>query len=377
MTAIPASSRDRLRVLMTADSVGGVWQYSLDLAAGSVHHGAQVLLAVLGPRPSAQQKQQALAIPMLTVAEGDFALEWMASPWPDVDSSGKWLLDLQAEFGADIIHLNGYSHAALAWRKPVIVVAHSCVFSWWQAVHGSAPGPEWNEYQRRVSAGLAAAHAIVAPSAYMAGALKHHYRVPREKVRVIHNFSRAPRSAGRVKQPYLLAAGRLWDQAKNIALLNCIAPKLDWEIRAAGSAQGPEHSAGRANGLRPLGELSHAELIRQMDQASVFAHPALYEPFGLSILEAARARCCLVLSGIASLRELWDGAAIFVDPRDPEQWIFELNALALDPIKRQTFGRVAHSRAGKYRAASSISKYWELYRSLIESMPRQNKEAAA
>jgi glycosyltransferase involved in cell wall biosynthesis len=362
---------------MTADCVGGVWQYSLDLAAGLVQHGAHVLLATLGPRPSLEQKQQALAIPRTTLAESDFALEWMSNPWPDVDASGKWLLDLQAEFGAHIIHLNGYSHAALDWQRPAIVTAHSCVFSWWQAVHASTPGPEWNEYRRRVSAGLAAANAIVAPSAYMAGALGRHYGVPPENVRVIHNFSRAPRSSGSVKQPYILAAGRLWDQAKNLALLNCIAPKLDWGTRVAGSTRGPGISAVRGNSLHLLGELSHAELIRQMDRASIFAHPALYEPFGLSVLEAARSRCCLVLAGIASLRELWDGAAIFVDPRDSDAWVSELNTLAHDPLKRQEFGRLAHSRAREYRIASSLNKYRRLYRSLIESAPAASKEAAA
>jgi glycogen(starch) synthase len=294
----------------------------------------------------------------------------------DVDASGEWLLELQAGFGADVIHLNGYSHAALDWQKPAVVIAHSCVFSWWQAVHDSAPGPEWNEYRRRVSAGLVAADAIVAPSAYMAGALLSHYGVTAERVRVIHNFSRAPRWSGRVKQPYVLAAGRLWDEAKNIALLNKIAPQVDWQIRVAGTGQGPENSASRANHVQLLGELPHPELIRQMDEASIFAHPAFYEPFGLSILEAARAHCCLVIADIPSLRELWDGAAVFVDPRDLDAWIFELNSLMRNPPKRQRMGRIAYSRASSYRATASLHKYWNLYRSLIGSAPRDGKEAA-
>ena|ERR1700761_572104 len=375
MTARSPNSCDGLRVLMTADAVGGVWQYSLDLAAGLVHHGAHVLLAVLGPRPSAEQKRRLLQMPRTAIAEGDFALEWMADPWADVDASSKWLLGLQAQFGADMIHLNGYSHAPLSWQKPVIVVAHSCVFSWWQAVHGSTPGPEWNEYRRRVGAGLAAADAVVAPSAFMAGELQRHYHVAPEKVRVIHNFSRGGRCTGAVKQPYVLAAGRQWDKAKNIGLLKRIAPELDWEIRAAGSGQETGNSPdGSTSRLRDLGELAHADLISQMEQAAIFAHPALYEPFGLSILEAARARCCLVLADIASLRELWDGAAVFVNPRDAAGWIYELNALARNAIKRQRLGDLARMRAIKYRPGASMNKYWRLYHSLLE---RNGKEAAA
>jgi glycogen synthase len=377
MTARPANSRNRLRVLMTADAVGGVWQYSLDLARGLARNGASVLIATCGPRPSAEQRRHALAIPRTALAESDFALEWMAEPWADVDASAKWLLELQAAFGADVIHLNGYSHAALDWRRPVLVTAHSCVYSWWHAVRGCAPGSEWQEYERRVAAGLASASAVVAPSSFMAGAIQRHYRVAVEKVHVITNFSRTPHFSGRAKQPHALAAGRLWDEAKNIALLNGIAPRLDWEVRVAGSSDGPGNSTPRRTNLHCLGVLSHRDLIRHMDQASIFAHPALYEPFGLTILEAARAHCCLVLAGIPSLRELWDGAAVFADPRDPEQWRFELNALARNPLKRQELGQCARLRASNYRAASSLRQYWSLYRSLIESASGQGGEVAA
>lgn len=369
-------TRERLRVLMTADAVGGVWQYALDLAAGLAPHGARVLLATLGPRPSAEQKHQALKIPGLTLAESDFALEWTAKPWADVDAAGEWLLKLQAAFDPHVIHLNGYSHAALDWRKPVLVAAHSCVYSWWQAVHGSIPGPEWSEYHRRVRTGLAAAGVIVAPSSCMAGELQRIYGVTPEKLRVIHNFSRAPSALEKSKRPVVLAAGRLWDQAKNIALLDRIAPKIDWEIHIAGSERGPENSAPRSQSVRYLGVLPHPHLIRQMDQAAIFAHPALYEPFGLSVLEAARSRCCLVLADIPSLRELWEGAALLIDPRDPDRWIFALNALARDPAKLQEFGRLAHSRASKYRSASPLRKYRGLYRSLIPSSPTAGEAAA-
>jgi glycogen synthase len=367
--------RGALRVLMPTDAVGGVWQYSLDLARELSRRGAQIQLATLGPRPSPEQRRQVNSLDGISLAEGEFALEWMPEPWRDVEAAGAWLLDLQAHFGANVIHLNGYSHAALAWRRPVVIVAHSCVWSWWQAVHGRAPGPEWDEYQRRVSAGLRAADAIVAPSAFMAAAVQLHYGISTEQLRVIHNFSRARISSEKVKQPFILAAGRLWDQAKNIALLENIGPKLDWEICIAGSGREAGAEAGAKN-VRFLGDLPHWNLMRQMERASIFAHPAFYEPFGLSVLEAARARCCLVLAAIPSLQELWNGAAIFINPRDPEAWMRELNDLIEDPLRMQRYGRLASVHAGKYRAAASVSKYLSLYRSLIESVPA-GKEAAA
>lgn len=341
---------------MTADAVGGVWQYSIDLATGLTQQGARVLLATLGPRPSESQRCQALQIPGVKLVENDCALEWMENPWSDVNASGDWLLQLQADYKADVIHLNGYSHAVLAWNVPVLVVAHSCVFSWWRAVHGTVPGPEWDEYKHRVTQGLRAASAIVAPTAVMANSLVTEYEIKAKKMRVIPNFSFAPPSAPREKQPFILAAGRIWDEAKNLKMLSALAPRLQWELRIAN------------------GTLSHEALATQMDVAAIFAHPSLYEPFGLSVLEAAHAGCCLVLSDIPSLRELWDGGAAFVDPRDEDQWARELNRLANAPEERSTLAHLACARAKLYDPGKSLEQYWKLYRDLAM---KKREEAAA
>ncbi len=234
------NGQEPLKILMTADAVGGVWQYCVDLVAGLVRYGAEVMLATMGPRPSPEQKRELLSLPRVNLVESDYALEWMPDPWRDVDASGKWLLDLQSQFRASIIHLNGYAHANLPWEKPAIVVAHSCVYSWWRAVHGGAPGDEWAEYKRRVTAGLTASDLVIAPSDYMAEALQHEYGFDRSKVRIIHNFSRASHSIRKRKEPFVLGAGRIWDPAKNLDLLERLAPRVDWEIRVAGDAQGRE-----------------------------------------------------------------------------------------------------------------------------------------
>jgi glycogen synthase len=364
-----------IRIFMTADAVGGVWQYSLDLAGELVQHDAEVLIATMGPRPSEEQKRQALSIPRVALAESDYALEWMPTPWRDVDNAGRWLLNLAASFGADVIHLNGYSHAGLRWNKPVIVIAHSCIYSWWNAVRGCTPDNDWAEYKCRVTAGLQASDAVVAPSAYMAQAIQREYGVESEKVRLIHNFSRTPRTRRSEKISFLLAAGRIWDPAKNLSLFDRIAPHLRWEIHVAGNGSVAERSVGATKTVRFLGSLPHTELLYQMEAASIFAHPALYEPFGLSVLEAARRECCLVLSDIPSLRELWAGVAVFADPHDPEAWIFELNKLVDDRDRRRFLGYLAHSHASKYRADTAIEKYVELYRWLASA--RGRKETAA
>src|SRR5215469_539857 len=133
------------RILMTTESVGGVWRYSLSLSIELAKHGAKIWLATMGSLPSEEQKQEAAAVPNLTLVSSEFALEWVPEPWRDVERSADWLRELASTFDLDLIHLNGYSQAAYSLGRPVVVVAHSCVLSWWRAVRGDAPGEEWAE----------------------------------------------------------------------------------------------------------------------------------------------------------------------------------------------------------------------------------------
>ncbi len=114
------------RVLMTADAVGGVWTYAMELASGLSAQGVAVGIAVMGGI-SMERRSEAVAIPGVTLFSSDYRLEWMPEPWADVERAGAWLLSIAESFHPDVIHLNGFAHAALDWKIPNLVVAHSCV----------------------------------------------------------------------------------------------------------------------------------------------------------------------------------------------------------------------------------------------------------
>src|SRR5688572_5143650 len=117
-------------VMMTADAVGGVWRYSIDLGAALAGRGVRTTVAVMGPAPDEAQRREADRAGV-TIVDRPYRLEWMDEPWDDVEHAGRWLLSLERALQPDVVHLNGYCHAALPWYAPVLVVAHSCVGSWW------------------------------------------------------------------------------------------------------------------------------------------------------------------------------------------------------------------------------------------------------
>ncbi len=121
--------------------------------------------------------------------------------------------------------------------------------------------------------------------------------------------------------------------------------------------------------LRPgpahlLGALPEPALARWMARAAIFAHPARYEPFGLAVLEAALAGCALVLGDVDSLRELWEGAAVFVPPSDAAALEAELRALAGDPARRAALAARSRGRALDLGPGRMARGYLDLYRDL-------------
>src|SRR5947209_2562881 len=51
------------RILMTADTVGGVWTFALELTEALAGHGVEVVLAALGGQPSESQRVEAERVP--------------------------------------------------------------------------------------------------------------------------------------------------------------------------------------------------------------------------------------------------------------------------------------------------------------------------
>jgi glycogen(starch) synthase len=355
------------RVLMTTDTIGGVWSYALHLAAALARDNWQVSLATMGAPLCEGKRAEAARVPGLSLYESRYRLEWMDDSLEDVERAGAWLLQLEDAIAPDIVHLNGYAHGALPWRAPAIVVGHSCVLSWWEAVRGGPPPAGWARYRSAVARGLQSASAVVAPSQAMLGALQRHYG-ELSAGRVIYNGRDCHRPAETRKQPLVLTAGRLWDEGKNMAALERVAPRIPWPIYAAGAEQHPAGSRVEAAHLRLLGCLDSATMAAWYDRAAIYALPARYEPFGLSALEAALAGCALVLGNIPSLRELWADAALFVHPDDPEALRAALLCLIADNRLRALMASRAQQRARSFTAGRMAAGYLGLYAELLQEL---------
>lgn len=353
------------KILMTTDATSGVWVYTLELVRELSQHGIEVAIASMGAPLRPEQRQEVQTIPHVQLFESHFKVEWMAQSWKEVDRAGEWLLDLQDQVNPDLVHLNEYVHGSLPWRSPVVMVGHSCRLSWWQAVKGEAAPSEWQTYGDRVAQGIHQATRLVAPSHALLSALDTYYS-PLPPTQVIPNGRSSVRFSPRAKQNIVLAVGRLWDDAKNMAAISQIATDLPCPTYIAGEIQHPDGSTVTLPHVENLGRLPYRVLQAWYGYARILAHPALYEPFGLVPLEAALSGCALVLYDIPSLREIWGEAALFVPPGDPQALKETLLSLIESPTQQRMMADRAYQQAQLYTPQRMARAYLELYAEVLE-----------
>ncbi len=233
-------------------------------------------------------------------------------------------------------------------------MCHSCVATWWQAVHGAAALPADLAWRARLTAqGCRAADALIAPSAAFAEATARTYGLARPPA-VVHNGRARPADgdapAGPAAGLFAFTTGRLWDDGKDIATLDQAAALLPIPVHAAGPLEGPNGARIAPRHLRPLGRLAEAAVRDRLRGAPIFVSTARYEPFGLAVLEAAQAGCPLVLADIPGFRELWDGAAEFAPVGDPAAFAAAIARVAGDATgrRRSLLGAAARARSRRY-----------------------------
>ncbi len=367
MMALSHPTSLKRKVLMTVDAAGGVWRYAMDLAIGLKQLDIETVFLNFGPLPTPGQVTEARSIGRLHISQAP--LDWMVQDAEALDKVPRVIADTAVEEGVDLIHLNLPSQAAcLEVRVPVIVVAHSCVCTWFEVVRGQAVPQDWRWHHALNRKGFDRADAVVMPSKSHA-ALSRRVYGPMEGVHVVYNASSSHALAAKAEEEFVLAAGRWWDDGKNGVALDKAAFHLDWPVVMAGANRGPNAQHVTLRNADHRGELCHADLMNLMQAAAIVVSPSLYEPFGLAALEAARFGTALVLSDIPTYRELWEGAALFVDPHDPSAFVDAIRNLSQDRDLRRSLGEEARKRSNTFTLPAQAQAVDRIYRQVLSRPP--------
>jgi glycosyltransferase involved in cell wall biosynthesis len=356
-----------MHVLITSDTVGGVWTYTQELVVGLARAGHRITLVSFGKLPAPHQTEWMQSVSGLDYRPTEYRLEWMEVAERDIEESRRYLHLLIEEVQPDVLHLSQYCYGDIAVDVPKIVVAHSDVVSWWVAVHGTEPDetPWIRRYRQHVTNGLRGADVVVAPSQWMLDAVATHYLQPPHGA-VIHN-GRTPAlfDPDTPKEDFVLSVGRIWDAAKNVQILLEVPQNervciVGWELDPG--REGKEVLLSGRESVELLGPKSQLELRDLYSRGAVYAATSRYEPFGLSPLEAAFSRCALVMNDNPVFHELWGDAAIYFRKNDPDDLARALELLQRNECLRREHGTRAYERAcEKFNASRMVREYEAIY----------------
>lgn len=240
--------------------------------------------------------------------------------------------------------------------------------------HWPLPGvqaPQYRSLERLERRYLARAMHVFTVAQYVADEVHDHYGVPSEQVTVVGAGLRhlpPPRtSAIRAADPgRVLFVGRDFDRKGGHLVVEAIAALLQ-----ADPARAIElHVVGCQVNDAPTWVVSHGivsdeqELADMYGSAHVFCSPALFEPFGLAVLEAMSFGLPCIVSSWGAMQELVGaaGAGVCVAPNDVSAIERALRHLLDDPSARDRMGDRGRLVAAEFswdRVAHRIVKQLE------------------
>ncbi len=364
-----------MHILVTADTVGGVWTYTRELVTGLASRGIRITLVSFGGIPASSQTAWLEKLSGVTYFPTAFRLEWMQDSASDIIDSTAYLHGIVEELKPDLLHLSQFCYGSMDVPLPKILVAHSDVMSWSQTVRGVHPDDSWARWYRRIVVqGLAGASMVVAPSHWMLECIDSCYG-KQQRSRVIYN-GRTPALFNPMvtKHNYSASVGRLWDEGKQSHLLLQLADSPLPIVLAGAESFSEQPSADfkkigidAHSSVQTKGQLSQGEMRQLLSRASIYVATSKYEPFGLAPLEAALSRCALVASDIPSFREIWNDAAFYFVPGDIDSLRNALATLHGDRSLRLDYANRAYQRACQhYTAERMVEEYAQLYSALLE-----------
>lgn len=267
----------------------------------------------------------------------------------------------------DLLHVHDWYGVlpalALRARQPLRVVMTAHLPLRFGFTYANHPIPV-QEKTRLEALGFRIADRVVAPSRYIQTLLAREYDVPEQKLRVVPNGvdveAFRPDAGASPERTTLLAVSRLSDQKGLDYLLEVLrrvrTERPDTVLVIAGEGPERERLAERALELglsrhvELRGYVPHAELPKLYAAASVFLSTSVYEPFGLTTLEAMACGCPVVVSALGGASDfVRDGVDGFVrHPQRVSEFSSAVGSLISEPVVRRRMAESARVRAEQY-----------------------------
>jgi glycosyltransferase involved in cell wall biosynthesis len=224
---------------------------------------------------------------------------------------------------------------------------------------------------------------VIAVSRALAEDAIRFFRLPRERVVTIHNGIDLqnladPQVKEEIKEHMILSVGRLvWRKGYKYlidAMRQVLLEYPDAKLFIVGygeqgiSLQRHVKKLGISNSVHFLGKVSREKLYSLYQAAEVYVQPSLYEPFGITILEAMSMRKPVIATHVGGIQEIIKNGieGLLVEPRNSLQLANAIMRVFSDSALRRRLGSDARKRVERDFTWEAIAKKTlELYKNLL------------
>jgi glycosyltransferase involved in cell wall biosynthesis len=244
--------------------------------------------------------------------------------------------------------------------------------------------------QRMIRRSLAKGDRIIAVSHNTRSDLLSFFDADGRKIEVVYNgvdadFHRplAPEALQRwldrleLSQPYLLFVGnpkphknldnviQAYAKARSIhpfdAPLVCVGSRPEISLKIHQRTE----QFGVSEKVKLLGHVAQEALPAIYQGAAVVLHPALYEGFGLPVVEAMASGVPVITSNTSALKEIGEGYAHLVNPLDVEEMARAIAQLMADPELRESLAALGRQRAREFNWQRTARRTLEIYQQAL------------
>jgi glycosyltransferase involved in cell wall biosynthesis len=271
---------------------------------------------------------------------------------------------------SDLVHFFDLLAPVLAPRRPFTATVHDALVA-----HGYRMAPARRAYTRIVYPWAARrAQALVAVSAFAKDEAVRYFGADPGRTHVVHSgpglmqVTDQEPSRALPTGPFLTYIGGLAENKGLVRLVRAFdRANVDGRLVLAGRpAQGFAELeraiaiAGARDRIQIVTDANDADADRLYRGAVALAHPAEYEGFGFTPLEAMARDCPVVASDIPAIREISGAGSLLVPPRDEAAWAAAIARVFSDPSLRASLRERGRQTVARYSWERTARKLCEL-----------------
>ena len=180
------------------------------------------------------------------------------------------------------------------------------------------------------------------------------------------------------RHPYIFYPANFWPHKNHRMLLVAYGmllsrnPGIDVDLVFTGALEEPAQELrgavqrmGLSGRVHFLGYLPDDRLAAVFQGCKMVIVPSLYEGFGIPLLEAMSFGKPVLCSNVTSLPEIAGDAALFFDPRKPDEIVQAIEKVLTNPDLASELTQRGYQRVSEFKTEDMIHEYLNVFRELI------------